>query len=133
MTKKVESEYTVDELLELVEESRVLGPDRADDPQQLARVGEILDYLGDDLREDIVTRIASEDSIMRTKIKRFIAAHHLTPAEAKLVESLCVGRSTAEHAELCSISPNTVRTHMQRIREKVGVKRQADVVRRALE
>ena len=128
-----ETSYSTDELVEMVADSRILGADRNDDPQQLERVSQILEHLDAGLREDIVTRVASEDSLTRAKIKRCVSKHGLTPAEGRLVDSLCAGRSAADHAEQYSISPNTVRTHMQRVREKLGVKRQADIVRKALE
>lgn len=125
--------YSREELIELIQEAKVLGPERADDPEQLERVAQILNALDVDLREDVVHRIASEDSITRTKIRRLVRDHGLTPAESKLVESLCAGRSMADHADKHSISPNTARTHMQRVREKLGAKNQADIVRRVFE
>ncbi|GAB5413684.1 MAG: hypothetical protein Cons2KO_12870 [Congregibacter sp.] len=132
MTRKKDPEYSPEELVALIKDARILGVDRADDPAQLERVGQILDHLDVELREDVVQRIASEDSIARTKIRRLARKYSLTPAECKLVESLCAGSSMAEHAKEHGISPNTARTHMQRVREKLGVKRQADIVRLAL-
>lgn len=76
--------------------------------------------------------IHGEDLLVIARVESVVLQHKLTPAEGRLVESLCAGRSSAEHAELHSISPNTVRTHMQRVREKLGVRRQAEIVLRAL-
>lgn len=126
-------DFSVDELVELIADSELLGRDRHDDPAQHARLKQILGHLDENLRQDIVTRFVSEDSLTKLKLRRFVERYGLTKAEAKLVESLCAGRSSAEHAEAHSISPNTVRTHMQRVREKLGVKRQAEIVRMALE
>ena len=125
-------DHSLDELTELVAASGVMGVDRAEDPEQQARVHQILSHFGDEMREDLVYRIASEESLNFIKIKRFCEKHELTSAEQKVVESLCAGLSLAQHAESHFISPNTARTHLQRVREKVGVSRQADIVSKAL-
>ncbi|GEM_PF-6684364 len=125
-------QHSLEELSELVVASGILGPDRIGDPQQEDRVLEILGHYNSETRDDLVRRIATDESINSIKIKRFGADKGLTKAEQKLLESLCAGRSLAEHAAAHFISPNTARTHLQRIREKVGVSRQADIVSKAL-
>ncbi|MEM1403836.1 MAG: helix-turn-helix transcriptional regulator [Pseudomonadota bacterium] len=126
------SDHSLDELTELVAASGVMGVDRAEDPEQRDRVHQILSHFGNEMREDLVYRIASEESLNFIKIRRFCERHELTSAEQKVVESLCAGLSLAQHAEAHFISPNTARTHLQRVREKVGVSRQADIVSKAL-
>lgn len=130
--KKLNSEPTLNDMRDIVQASGVLGEDRQDDPDQLARVREIMSQLHPQMRADLVERITSEDAIKSLRIKRFCDHHNLTSAERKLVESLCAGITSEDHAKQHFISPNTVRTHLQRVRQKVGVKRQAQVISQAL-
>jgi DNA-binding CsgD family transcriptional regulator len=53
----------------------------------------------------------------------------MTPAEARLTESLANGRSPQEYADQQSISMNTVRTQIKAAAAKAGVSRQSDLVR----
>ncbi|WOJ97987.1 helix-turn-helix transcriptional regulator [Congregibacter brevis] len=118
----------VDALGELLSAAGILGEDRAGDPTQEARLGEILGHYDADMRIALTQRVVSDESLKPIKIKRFCEEHALTGAEIKVVESLCLGRSMAEHAAEHFISPNTARTHLQRVREKTGISRQADIV-----
>lgn len=52
----------------------------------------------------------------------------LTPAEASLAASLTAGVALAEHARRRRIAMPTARTHLSRILEKTGCRRQADLV-----
>lgn len=123
---------SLDELVEVVVASGVMGDERIDDPAQHARVAAILEQFDPDFRDDLVRRFATEDSLNALKIRRFCASHQLTDAEQRVVQSLCRGLSLKEHADAYCISPNTARTQLQRVREKVGVSRQADIVSKAL-
>lgn len=53
----------------------------------------------------------------------------LTPAEAALALEMLEGDGRAAAAARCGISINTARTHLTRIFEKTGVKRQAELIR----
>jgi DNA-binding CsgD family transcriptional regulator/PAS domain-containing protein len=53
----------------------------------------------------------------------------LTPTEAKVALSIAAGYDVPESARELRISTNTVHTHLRRIFRKLGVRRQADVVR----
>jgi DNA-binding CsgD family transcriptional regulator len=53
----------------------------------------------------------------------------LTAAEASLASQIIRGRGLKACAELIGISEPTARTHLRRIFEKTGTKRQADLVR----
>lgn len=53
----------------------------------------------------------------------------LTPAEAALAIEMLEGDGRAAAAARCGISINTARTHLTRIFEKTGVKRQAELIR----
>lgn len=55
--------------------------------------------------------------------------YSLTPAEARLALIMLDGTGVKEAAEQLGVSNNTVRTHLQRIFEKTGAKRQAELVR----
>jgi DNA-binding CsgD family transcriptional regulator/PAS domain-containing protein len=61
------------------------------------------------------------------------AAYGLTQAEARLWSGLAAGSTLAEIAAQRRISVNTLRVQLARLFAKVGVHRQADLVRRALE
>ena len=57
--------------------------------------------------------------------------YDLTPAELRVFESLVEGRSQAETAIRLGIAASTLKTHLLRVYEKTGAKRQADLVRLA--
>ncbi len=57
----------------------------------------------------------------------------LTPTEAALTLEMLKGDGRSAAAGRCGISINTARTHLTRIFEKVGVKRQAELVRVVLD
>ena len=53
----------------------------------------------------------------------------LTPTEAKVALSIAAGNDVPDAARELRISTNTVHTHLRRIFRKLGVGRQADLVR----
>jgi predicted ATPase/DNA-binding CsgD family transcriptional regulator len=57
----------------------------------------------------------------------------LSPRERQLVALVAQGRTDAEIAEKLFISVGTVRTHLDRIRDKSGCRRRADLTRLALQ
>ena len=57
----------------------------------------------------------------------------LTPAEAKVAAALAAGQSVAQIADSTHRSSGTIRWHVRRIFSKLGVHRQADLVRLLLE
>jgi DNA-binding CsgD family transcriptional regulator/PAS domain-containing protein len=59
--------------------------------------------------------------------------YDLTPAEARLWANLAAGATLAEIAARHRVSVNTLRVQLGSLFQKVGVHRQADLVRRALE
>lgn len=60
-----------------------------------------------------------------TLIERF----GLTPREAMIAREILKGDGRAAVAARCGISVNTVRTHLERVFEKTGVRRQAELIR----
>jgi DNA-binding CsgD family transcriptional regulator len=67
------------------------------------------------------------------KIEAIQTALGLTVTEARLALAIAQGASLSEHAERVGISEHTARAHMRNIREKLKVRRQADVIRRVME
>ena len=59
------------------------------------------------------------------------AAFHLTRAETRILGNLLAGRTLAETAAVLRLSATTVKTHLGKIFEKAGVKRQSDLMRLA--
>jgi DNA-binding CsgD family transcriptional regulator len=63
-------------------------------------------------------------------LERLTETWGLTMAEARLALEMMDGDGRAAAAERCGISVNTARTHLGRIFEKLGVHRQAELIRR---
>ncbi len=61
--------------------------------------------------------------------QRLIELFALTPMEAKVAHALAEGRSIEELAEWLAITLNTARTHLHHVFAKVGVRRQAQLVK----
>jgi DNA-binding CsgD family transcriptional regulator len=55
--------------------------------------------------------------------------HGLTPAEARVALEMLQGHAIAEAARRLGTSPNTVKTQLQRVFEKLQVSRQTEMVR----
>ncbi|MGH8158547.1 MAG: response regulator transcription factor [Rhodanobacter sp.] len=57
----------------------------------------------------------------------------ISPREVTVLEELAAGLSNKEIARRLGVSPNTVKTHVARLYEKLGATRRTDAVRRARE
>lgn len=57
----------------------------------------------------------------------------LSPRECEILEHLASGRSTKEMARELGISPNTVKTHISRVYEKLEVRRRIQAIDKARE
>lgn len=55
----------------------------------------------------------------------------LTPRECEILEMLASGQSNKELARTLAISPNTVKTHLARIYEKLEVERRVQAIEKA--
>lgn len=58
-----------------------------------------------------------------------IRRYGLTPAEARLLDILCAGASMPQAAMQLGVARTTARTHLQRIFDKSGARRQSDLQR----
>jgi DNA-binding CsgD family transcriptional regulator len=61
------------------------------------------------------------------------AALGLSERELEVLHELAAGRSNKEIARQLAVSPNTVKTHVARLFEKLGAKRRTEAIRRARE
>jgi DNA-binding NarL/FixJ family response regulator len=61
------------------------------------------------------------------------AALGISPSEHTVLAEFAAGRSNKEIALRVGISPNTVKTHVSRIYNKLGARRRTDAVNRARE
>lgn len=62
-----------------------------------------------------------------------VEALGVSPRELAVLHELAAGRSNKEIARQLDVSPNTVKTHVSRLYEKLGAARRTDAVNRARE
>jgi DNA-binding CsgD family transcriptional regulator len=61
------------------------------------------------------------------------AALEISPRELDVLKELAAGRSNKEIAARFHVSPNTIKTHVARLYDKLGAKRRTDAVNKARE
>jgi len=61
------------------------------------------------------------------------AALGISARELEVLREIAIGRSNKEIAAHLNVSPNTVKTHIARLFEKLGAKRRTDAINRARE
>ena len=61
------------------------------------------------------------------------AALGLSERELEVLHEIAAGRSNKEIAAQLHVSPNTIKTHVARLFEKLGAKRRTEAIRRARE
>ena len=61
----------------------------------------------------------------------FSALFGLTPGEGRVFDHIVAGRSVAQTAEALGVADSTVKTHLLRVYDKTGVRRQAELVHMA--
>ncbi len=66
-----------------------------------------------------------------TRNEAAIRSLGLSPRECEILELLASGQSNKEMARTLSISPNTVKTHLARVYEKLEVERRVQAVEKA--
>lgn len=62
-----------------------------------------------------------------------VAALGISPRELAVLEQIAAGKSNKEIADALHVSPNTVKTHVARLFEKLGAARRTDAIARARE
>ncbi len=62
-----------------------------------------------------------------------LAALGISPRELAVLRELAAGRSNKEIARALEVSPNTVKTHVARLFEKLDARRRTDAINRARE
>lgn len=62
-----------------------------------------------------------------------LAALGISPRELAVLEQMAAGLSNKQIAQALGVSPNTVKTHVARLFEKLGAERRTDAVARARE
>ena len=61
------------------------------------------------------------------------AGLHISASELVVLQALALGLSNKEIAAKLDVSPNTIKTHVARLFDKLGAKRRTDAVNRARE
>jgi len=64
---------------------------------------------------------------------RVVATLGISPRELEVLDLLAAGRSNKEIARLLDVSPNTVKTHLTNLYEKLEVRRRTEAILRARE
>ena len=72
--------------------------------------------------------VAQADTPFVPPTKIVAALFGLTPAEARVFEQIVAGRTVAEASDALGIGRSTVRTHLLRLFDKTGVRRQAELI-----
>lgn len=62
-----------------------------------------------------------------------VAALGISPRELVVLKELAAGRSNKEIARRLEVSPNTIKTHLARLYEKLDAQRRTDAINRARE
>jgi DNA-binding NarL/FixJ family response regulator len=62
-----------------------------------------------------------------------LAALGISPRELTVLQEIAAGRSNKEIAAQLNVAPNTVKTHVARLFEKLGAKRRTDAIAKARE
>jgi DNA-binding CsgD family transcriptional regulator len=99
------------------------------EPRDAEQVRELLDAIDNAARPLDDTRVA-QDSRRASADNR---AGPLTPREVQIVALLAGGASNAKMAETLFLSLNTVRTHLDRIRDKTGARSRVELTRYAMQ
>jgi DNA-binding CsgD family transcriptional regulator len=78
-------------------------------------------------------RLAAPRKAMVEGNPEALAALGISPRELAVLERLAAGLSNKQIAEALGVSPNTVKTHVARLFEKLGAVRRTDAIARARE
>ena len=85
------------------------------------------------LLEDGRALVSFDDAAtMARRIAGAREVYHLSPAQVRLTQAIVAGHDLAAASDLLGVSVNTLRTQLQRIFDKTGVRNQAALVRALL-
>lgn len=119
-----------EDAIDMLSQISVQGQSLTDEKIWRDRIAKLLNDLPQDFMAPMLKRLQDTNIGRMPKIAGFAKAYALTPAETKLVRSLCAGHNVPEHSRRENISPNTGRVHMQRVLDKTGASGQLDLIRR---
>ncbi len=88
--------------------------------------------LGHEAAPGAILFISDSEASNRPSIERLRVVYGLTPAEARLTSLLVDGHGIASAATALGTSRNTVKFHLKTVFGKMGISRQAELVRRVL-
>jgi DNA-binding NarL/FixJ family response regulator len=88
--------------------------------------------------EDAVRRVLAGEKVLvgwraLPEVRRRTALDLLTPREREVLELLAAGATTRQMAEALAVSPNTVRTHVRGVLDKLGVHQRTKAACAAIE
>jgi pSer/pThr/pTyr-binding forkhead associated (FHA) protein len=107
--------------------ARVGSPVRVE-PGDRVSIGNFVVVLGADDGHAIETVAAQDADRTRVRLETGLSAR-----EVEVLRGVCVGRSNAEIAAELFISIKTVQTHLDRIRDKTGLRGRSELVRYGLD
>jgi DNA-binding CsgD family transcriptional regulator len=81
-----------------------------------------------DARAAAATFIIDPEAYALPSFEAFVASHGLTRAETRVLQQIIAGKGLVAAAEKLRIGQATARTHMQRIFDKTGTKRQTELL-----
>ena len=80
-------------------------------------------------RRVVIVFVSDPERQVEAPIDRLVELYGVTPAEAALAQVVARGTGLTEAADELGISMNTARTHLKRVFQKTGTRRQAELVR----
>jgi DNA-binding CsgD family transcriptional regulator len=98
-------------------------------PSALPRLKAILASTDPGVRRRVATLRRLEEAHDEGRRRRFADRYGLTPAEARVALHIIGGGDIASFAKAAGVSPGTVRSQLKAVFAKVGVSRQAELVR----
>lgn len=82
---------------------------------------------------EVVVEVPVEPAGQFVRDERQVATLGLTPRELEILEAIAAGLSNREIGERLYVSENTVKTHLSRVFDKLGVQRRVQAVQRGRE
>ena len=98
-----------------------------------ALVLQVLDYQRFALGVGVGMRIASPPAPPFDGNPKAVAALGISARELEVLELIATGRTTQEIADRLGLSPNTVKTHVNRLFEKLEASKRIEAVQKARE